>query len=369
MSDVRRVLVIYTGGTIGMVTSAQGYVPEPGALERQLRTLRRFHDPSAPDGDWLRLPASPLGPGAWYRVLEHTPLLDSSNVGADEWVQIAREIEAHYTECDAFVVLHGTDTMAYTASALSFMLENLQRTVVLTGSQVPLSHLRSDAVDNLLGALILAAHYEIPEVTLYFRDKLFRGNRTRKVDAAGFDAFASGNLPPLAEIGVGIDVAWERVRTPGPGPLRVRPITRPQVAALRFYPGMNLDLFDRLLRPPLQGLVLETFGSGNAPDREQQLHHLLRRAHDEGIVVVNVTQCLRGSVTPDYAAGRALHDAGVVSGHDLTAEAALTKLSWLLSQRNRPDEVRRLMGTDLRGELTLPDAPRYGRRAPRTGDR
>ena len=199
----RSILVVYTGGTIGMVSSGDGYVPQAGAIEAQLVDMPRFHVPGAPR---LRLPPSRLGPGARYDIVEHDPPLDSSNMSVREWVRVAREIEQAYDRYDAFVVLHGTDTMAYTASALSFMLEDLGKPVVLTGSQIPLDHLRNDAIDNLLGALLLAAHEPIPEVTLYFRDTLYRGNRVQKVDASGFDAFDSGNWPPLAHWGITIEV-------------------------------------------------------------------------------------------------------------------------------------------------------------------
>jgi L-asparaginase type I len=252
--------------------------------------------------------------------------------------------------------------MAYTASALGFMLDGLSKPVVLTGSQIPLAHLRNDALDNLQGALLFAAHYEIPEVTLYFRDKLFRGNRAQKMDAAGFDAFDSGNLPPLARVGIGVEVDWSLVRPTPSGPLQVRPITCEQVAALRLYPGMTADMLDRFLRAPLRGLVLETYGSGNGPDNQPDLLRVLRRAADEGIVVVNVTQCHRGRVDAAYSTGRALLDAGVVPGADMTPEAALTKLAWLLSQDFTAEACRRLVVTDLRGELT-PDASPSGRRA------
>lgn len=356
---MRSVQVIYTGGTIGMVASEQGYVPARGALQQQLSQMRRFHVPGA---EVLTLPESPLGPATRYSILEHEPPLDSSNMSAREWVRIAHQIAAGWEQHDAFVVLHGTDTMAYTASALSFMLEGLSKPVVLTGSQIPLAHLRNDALDNLLGALLFAAHYDIPEVGLYFRDKLFRGNRVQKMDAAGFDAFDSGNLPPLARVGIGIEVDWDLVRTAAPGPLRVTPITCEQVAVLRLYPGMTSDMLDRFLRTPLRGLVLETYGSGNGPDNQPALLRVLRRAHEAGIVVVNVTQCHRGRVDAAYSTGRALMEAGVVPGADLTPEAAITKLAWLLSQDLTPGEVRALMATDLRGELT-PEAPNTQRRA------
>jgi L-asparaginase type I len=353
----RRVLILYTGGTIGMVGTARGYVPQPGTLEARLRSMPRFHVAGETE---LTLPASVWGPATRYAVREHDPLIDSSNTVPAHWAQLAQEIGAAWDDWDAFVVLHGTDTMAYTASALSFMLDGLSKPVILTGSQIPLDHLRNDAIDNLLGALILAAHYDLPEVALYFRDELHRGNRVRKIDASGFQAFTSPNHPPLVRVGVGVDVRWELVRRPTGAPLTVRAAPWPQVASVRLYPGLGADLLDRFLQLPLQGLVLETYGSGNAPDDQPALHRVLSRAAADGIVLVNVTQCLHGRVSDDYAAGRALRDCGVVPGADMTPEAALTKLGWLLSRGLPADDVRAQMTLDLRGELTA--AVEAGRR-------
>lgn len=355
VSDEKRVLVIYTGGTIGMVLGPRGYHPQPGYLRTVLEQMPRFHDGGE---HGLTLPPSRLGRRTHYDILEYDPLVDSANMGLADWIRIARDIERHYDAYDAFVVLHGTDTMAYTAAALSFMLVNLAKTVVLTGSQIPLSHVRNDGVDNFLGSLMLAAHYEIPEVGIYFRDRLLRGNRCQKVDAEGFDAFRSGNLAPLARVGTHIEVAWDLVRSPKAGPLRVRPITTEHVAAIRLFPGISAETLRRLLQPPLRGVVLETYGTGNGPDNRPELHKVLRDATDAGIVIVNVTQCHRGSVKPQYAAGSALWDAGLVGGADMTPEAALTKLAYLLSQVEQTDEVRRLVTVDLRGELTPVDRPK-----------
>lgn len=356
MNDDKRVLVIYTGGTIGMVRGPKGYHPEPGYLRATLERMPRLHEGG---DDGLILPPSRVGRRTHYEIHEYEPLVDSANMGLSDWVRIARDIEKHYDDFDAFVILHGTDTMAYTASALSFMLDNLAKTVVLTGSQIPLSHVRNDGVDNFVGALMIAAHYEIPEVGVYFRDRLLRGNRCQKVDAEGFDAFRSGNLPPLARIGTHIDVAWHLVRTPQQRPFKVRPIATEHVAAIRLFPGISAETLDRLLRPPLRGVVLETYGTGNGPDNRPELHRILREATDAGIVIVNVTQCHRGAVKPQYAAGSALWDAGLVGGADMTPEAALTKLAWLLSQVGDTNEVRRLMPVDLRGELTPVDQPKH----------
>lgn len=358
MSEGRRVLVIYTGGTIGMKRGPRGYVPVPGLLGEMLLRMPQFHAAGMPR---FTTPPFQFGRPVRYDVREHAELLDSSNMGVEHWVAIAREIEASYADYDAFVVLHGTDTMAYTASALSFMLDGLAKTVVLTGSQIPLVENRNDALDNLLGALTIAGHFVIPEVGLYFHHKLMRGNRTRKMDASGLDAFQSSNLPPLARVSVGVDVEWHLVRRPSRGPLRVRPITERNVACLRIFPGITGDILQNFLRPPLRGVVIETYGTGNMPDTRPDLLAALREAHERGVVIVNCTQCARGAVTGEYAAGRALAEAGVVGGADLTPEAALTKLAWLLSDPALGQaEVERRMATDLCGEMTLPPAePRF----------
>ena len=349
MSEPRRVLIIYTGGSIGMRRGERGYEPAPGQLAEQLARMPRFHDPNE---SLFTTPLTQFKRRIRYEILEWDPLLDSSNMGMEDWVHIARDIEEHYADFDAFVVLHGTDTMSYTASALSFMLVNLGKTVVLTGSQIPLFEVRNDAVSNLLGALTIAGHFDIPEVGLYFHNKLMRGNRTQKIDALGLNAFHSGNLMPLVEVGIQLDVHWHRVRPMPTAPLRIRPITQRNVASLRIFPGITAEILRNFMLQPLEGVVIETFGAGNAPDVRPDFLKVLREATARGVVIVSVTQCHRGRATIDYATGQSLAGAGVIPGADMTPEAALCKLSYLLSQ---PDldhkEVCRLMPIDLRGEL------------------
>lgn len=347
-----RVLVLYTGGTIGMRMGPRGYEPVPGWFADKVASLPQLHDPAQPR--FTTYPAQ-RGRRVVYDVNAYDPLLDSANVGPREWVRIAADIAAAYDDYDGFVVVHGTDTMAYTASALSFMLEGLSKPVIVTGAQIPLEHLRNDALDNFLGALVIAGHYAIPEVCVYFHHKLLRGNRSTKVDAMGLDSFASPNLPPLAEVGIGVDVRWDGVWRAGPDELRVHTAFEPNVASLRLYPGIPPALLANVLRPPLRGLVLETFGSGNAPDRDEALLAALRDATERGVVIVNVTQCLRGRVSPTYAAGRALMDAGVVPGADMTPEAALAKLTFLLGRDLSDEALRSLASRSLAGELTEED--------------
>lgn len=332
----RSVYLAHTGGTIGMRRTAKGYAPEPGYLAEHLAAMPELLSDGMPH----------------LTVREYTPLLDSADMTPYDWERIGRDIVAHHDQYDGFVILHGTDTMAYSASALSFMLENLAKPVILTGSQIPLAEARSDARENLITSLLLAAHYPIPEVGIYLSGQLLRGNRTRKVSASGFDAFASPNAPPLGTVGVEITIAWERVRPKPSAEVVLQPLRDVSVGALRLFPGITAGIVDNLLREPVQGMVLETYGAGNAPARDSALMAVLEAACARGVVIVNCTQCLRGSVVMSYATGQALQQAGVVSGHDMTPEAALTKLFYLFSKGLPPEVIRRLVQQDLRGELT-----------------
>ncbi|KAL6060146.1 asparaginase [Balamuthia mandrillaris] len=309
-----------------------------------------------------------LGHGQ-YDILEYDPLLDSSNMGIEDWVKIATDVEKHYHQYDAFIILHGTDTMAFTASALSFMFEYLEKPVIITGSQIPLSRVRNDAADNLMGALTLAAHYEIPEVCLYFHHNLLRGNRTSKVDASGFEAFKSHNYPPLATVGIEINVNWSVIRPntlDDDGeyrPFRASTKLDSNVGILRLFPGLPDHTLENFLKPPMRGLVLQTFGSGNAPSARKRFVELIKEATARGMVIVNVTQCEKGFVSSDYEAGFALKEAGVVAGADMTPEAALTKLIYLLGKDLPVEEVRHRMGENIRGELTVLEVDRFSLRS------
>jgi L-asparaginase len=333
----KRVYIAYTGGTIGMRHTSDGYSPEAGYLEQQLEAMPELHHDS--------MPIVTIG--------EYTPLLDSSNMTPHEWVKIARDLAARYDEYDGFVVLHGTDTMAYTASALPFMLSGLAKPVIITGSQIPLCEVRNDARENLITSLLIASSYDIPEVCLYFGGKLLRGCRAVKVSADGFAAFDSPNFPPLGTAGIDISINWPFVRRDTGRELRVEEFGSPVVSALRLFPGISPELVRNVLRPPLQGLVLEAYGVGNGPDSDTAFLDALSEATARGVVIVDCTQCLEGTVNlTEYTAGSALARAGVISGYDMTAEAALAKMYYLFSRGGTPNDVEREMQLDLRGELT-----------------
>lgn len=333
----KSIYVAYTGGTIGMQRSEHGYVPVSGHLQRQLALMPEFHRQEMPD----------------FTIHEYVPLIDSSDMTPEDWQHIADDIKQNYEQYDGFVILHGTDTMAFTASALSFMLENLDKPVIVTGSQIPLAELRSDGQTNLLNALYLAANHPINEVSLFFNNKLFRGNRTTKAHADGFDAFASPNLSPLLEAGIHIR---RQTGIPSPvcnGELIVHGITPQPIGVVTIYPGISGAVVRNFLLQPVKALILRSYGVGNAPQKAELINEL-RGASERGIVVVNLTQCISGRVNMEgYATGNALAQAGVISGFDMTVEATLTKLHFLLSQRLTPEEIRIQMQQDLRGELSL----------------
>ncbi|XP_078031168.1 60 kDa lysophospholipase isoform X2 [Epinephelus lanceolatus] len=359
-----RVLVINTGGTIGMTLHDNVLAPKANAFVQGLRKLPILHDELYAQQTCLYeyygsenslvLPLSKDNKRIVYNVLEYSPLLDSSNMTTDDWGRIGKDIEKNYENYDGFVILHGTDTMAYTASALSFMCEHLGKPIILTGSQVPIYEMRNDGRDNLLGALLIAGQFVIPEVGLYFHNKLYRGNRVTKVDTGSFNAFASPNLPPLATAEVDITINWDTVwRANTTAKFQVSTELNRNVGLLRLFPGITAATVRAFLQPPMEGVVLETYGSGNAPDNRPDLLGELKKATDSGVIIINCTQCLRGTVSASYATGKVLMDAGLIAGGDMTPEAALSKLSYVLAKKDTELETKKkMMAQNLRGEMS-----------------
>ncbi len=330
------VLVLHTGGTIGMVETPDGNAPAPAALAPYLDAIVAGAGGELPSIDFMEL----------------DPLIDSSNATPDTWCTIASILYDHRDEHSGFVVLHGTDTMAYTSSALSFLLPAFGKPVVVTGSQIPISRARSDGRQNLVGALQVAARSDPPEVGLLFGKVLLRGNRATKIDASGLDAFDSPRCAPLAEIGVDI-VVNESVVRPSTGQPGLMAGSLGNVAAVRLFPGFSASILANICRSPLQGLIIEAYGAGNGPSNDSEFLAAIEAATSQGIVVVVVTQCARGSVQPGaYATGSALMRAGAVPGFDMTTESALTKLAVLLGQGLEAATVAEMMQRDLAGELT-----------------
>ena len=339
--EKKKILIIHTGGTIGMVRTENGYAPESGALIEELKQIRDLTSPDMPEWD----------------LIEFEPLLDSTNVRYEQWNSIAEAITLYYDKYDGFVVLHGTDTLAYSASALSFMLEGLDKPVVFTGAQIPLCELRSDGRDNLITSMMIAADGVIREVSLCFGDAILRGNRAIKYSADGMVAFTSPNCNKLADAGITIEYNHASINeyvknSLHTGSLNTVKLEETRIAVIKVVPGIQFDIFEPIMCETLDGLVLETFGKGNIPDYDPALSRLISEARRCGTIVVVCTQCPAGTVSlGTYKAGSALVEAGAVSGGSMTTEAAITKLTYLLSKGLHKDEIRRLMQTDLRGEL------------------
>ena len=345
MSDRSKVLIIYTGGTIGMMADARTGALRPmdlAHLEEHVPELERMN---------VQLDS----------VSFERPI-DSSDMRPADWVRIAQIIGQHYTDHDGFVILHGSDTMAYTASALSYLLEGLGKPVVLTGSQLPIGTIRTDGKENLLTAIEIAAAKEqgrpaVAEVAIYFEYSLYRGNRTVKVHAERFEAFRSPNWPVLAEAGVRIRYDQQALLPLRGGSLTIHDQFDDQVGVIRLFPGIRAEWVEHALcTPGLRAAVLTTFGSGNGPTDAPFLA-VLGAARARGIVLVNVTQCVGGRVEQGrYVTSKAFVDMGVVSAHDMTVEAAVTKVMFLFGQGFSPAQVEQRFGVDLCGELSLPSA-------------
>ena len=339
-----RILIVYTGGTIGMIE------------DQATKALRPF--------DFSHLMDNvPKVKMLDYVIdnIQFDPPIDSSDMSPAHWQDIVRAVADNYDAYDGFVVLHGTDTMSYTASALSFLLENLAKPVVFTGSQIPIGVLRTDGRENLITAIEIAGARSgdrpaVPEVSLYFQNRLFRANRTTKRSAEALSAFRSYNYPPLAEVGVNISYNRPAILQPDAADPELRIAERlcDGIAVVKLFPGLGDRVLEAMLAAPgVRAVVLETYGAGNAPTSDSFLR-TLEAAIARGLIVVNVTQCGGGRVTMElYETGLRLQKIGVLCGYDMTTEAAVTKLMYVLGKELPFEETRRLLRLPLRGEFTL----------------
>jgi L-asparaginase len=338
-----KILVIYTGGTIGMIMNSETHALEPFPFVDIYTHL-----------PMLRLVEAEVA------FKEMLPLIDSSDTSPQFWVQLATLIYDNYNNYDGFVVLHGTDTMAYTASALCYLLENLSKPVILTGSQLPLGVMRTDGRENILNSIEIAAAKidgkpRVPEVCIYFENALLRGNRAYKDNAEHFNAFHSANYPKLAKVGVHVRYNDPFIRTTTEEPLILHTKLDRNIAILKLYPGITEQAMRAVFNTEgLRAVILETFGSGNAPSHPEFIA-ILEEAVKKGIVIVNVTQCKGGGTVEigRYGASLLLKKIGVISGHDITTEAAVAKLMYLLGEGLSNEEVKRYMVVSLRGEITV----------------
>ncbi len=338
------ILLIYTGGTIGMMKN-----PVTGALENfNFDQLLEY----VPEIKGFNLDIFSIA---------FEPPIDSSDITPESWNQLVKIIYSNYEQYDGFVILHGTDTMAFTASALSFMLEGLMKPVILTGSQLPIGALRTDGKENLLTAIEIAAAKRedgtpiVPEVCVFFHEKLMRGNRTTKVSVDNFDAFESNNYPLLAHSGIELQFYEQNIRPYNPDAMLIPHYEMdPNIIILSLFPGMQPDIVKKIMRDKkLKGVIFRTFGSGNAPQQKWLVDALTHATRSEK-TIVNITQCSTGSVKMGlYETGLQLLESGIISGHDSTVEAALTKLMYLLGQGFSAEEIRQQMNLSLAGEITL----------------
>ncbi len=339
----RKILIIYTGGTIGMVNDPETNSLVPFDFDNIVKNV-----PELRNFDFQ------------IKSYSFNPPIDSSDIDPAVWGKLVTLIEENYNLYDGFVILHGTDTMAYTASALSFMMHNLNKPVILTGSQLPLGTIRTDGKENLITALEIAAAQKngqamVPEACIYFQDKLFRGNRTTKYNAENFRAFRSDNYPPLAEAGIHIKYNYPYIRySIDNGRFYVSRKMNTNVALLKIFPGIQRSFVHAVLNTPdVKAVVLETFGSGNAPTAPWFLEEV-GEAVSKGLLILNVTQCLAGSVEMErYATGARLNELGVLSGYDITTESAITKLMFLLEEKESREEVKKFLNMSLKGEINI----------------
>jgi len=332
-----KILLLHTGGTIGMTWTKDGYKPDGKFFKDAINHMDSLKTRIMPKWDYM----------------ETSPLLDSSKMSVKEWNMIGRIIADNKEKYDGFVILHGTDTMAYSASTLSFMLQNINKPVILTGSQIPLCETRSDGRDNLITSMIIAGEGRVKEVCIYFGGLLLRGNRATKYSADNMKAFESPNYPVLASAGISIQYNDSSFLKTSNRPFRFQSFKDVPIGVISVFPGFKFEYFESIITEKLKGVVIETFGSGNIPNEEKELLPIIKKANKNGTVVVVCSQCPQATVDMSvYETGKALRKAGAVSGKDLTTEAAVAKLYYLFNRYTDINKIKTAMEKNICGELT-----------------